>query len=84
MAGKKHDTGKLVQTKSFYGSHENMVVNAEEFDLVLKEDEVICEDGDGCYITFRNRLDTGLADPRRFHSASRKVVKKKEKELDKV
>jgi hypothetical protein len=51
-----------------------MVVNAEGFDLVLKEDEVICEDGDGCYITFRNRLDTGLADPRRFHSASRKGI----------
>jgi len=84
MANKKHDTGKVIATKSFYGSHAEMVVDSSEFDVKLSENEVVCVDQDGFYITFKDRLDSGLADPRRFHNKSRKTVQKVDKELDKV
>ena len=32
----------------------------------LDNGKVICEDDKGKYITFSNRLDSGLADPRRI------------------
>lgn len=84
MANKKHDTGKVISTKSFYGSHAEMVVDSSEFDVKLSDGEVVCSDQDGFYITFKNRLDSGFADPRRFHGQSRKVVQKVDKEVDKV
>ena len=31
----------------------------------VDDDKVICEDDRGRYITFKSRLDNGLADPRR-------------------
>ena len=82
MASKKHDTGKVIATKSFYGSHAEMVVDPKEFDVVLKENEVVCADQDGFYVTFKDRLDSGLADPRRFHSKTRKAVNKRVEKVD--
>ena len=56
---KRHSTGKFITTKSWFGSHAEMVV--EE----LEDGMVVCEDDRGRYITFKDRLDTGLADHRR-------------------
>lgn len=56
---KRRETGNIITTKSWFGSHSDMVV--EEVD----DDKVICEDDRGRYITFKSRLDNGLADPRR-------------------
>ena len=58
-ARSRHVTGSDITTKSWFGSHSDMVV--EE----LEGGKVICEDNRGKYITYANRLDNGLADPRR-------------------
>ena len=53
------ETVNSVTTKSLCGCHAEMVI--EELD----GEKVICEDDRGRYITFKSRLDNGLADPRR-------------------
>jgi hypothetical protein len=58
--GRRHVTGKMITTKSWFGSHAEMVV--EE----LEDGKVVCEDDNGKYITFADRLDNGLADTRRL------------------
>lgn len=63
---KQHDTGKSVTTKSFFGSHAEMVVDHSSFNLTLSDNEVLCKDDSGYYVTLRDRLDNGLADPKRF------------------
>lgn len=64
-SSKKHVTGVTITTPSQYGSHSSMVSNT---DYKLDENEVVCEDERGIYITQRSRLDTGLADPNRYNS----------------
>jgi len=65
LSKKKHDTGRTITTKSVYGSHADMVENASDFGLTLGDNQVLCKDDDGYYITLKDRLDTGLADPYR-------------------
>tara|TARA_B100000700_G_scaffold195735_1_gene215443 strand:- start:23850 stop:24083 length:234 start_codon:yes stop_codon:yes gene_type:complete len=64
--GRKHVTGTSITTKSWFGSHADMVV--EE----LEGGKVKCEDERGFYITEKRKLDSGLADPNRY-SAKRGV-----------
>ena len=50
---------------SQYGSHASMV--DEEATKGLNDTKlVVCKDEHGTYITERNRLDSGLADPNRY------------------
>lgn len=49
-----------VTTESRFGSHKSMVVK------YLDNNECICKDDLGEYITLTSRLDNGLADPKRF------------------
>ena len=68
---KQYETGKSVTTKSWFGSHEDMVVDPAVFAsggaaANLKDDEVVCEDDKGYYITEKRRLDNGMADPNRY------------------
>lgn len=56
----KNETGKTITTPSAYGSHAVLVIKE------LNEYEVLCEDEDGEYVTFKDRLDTGMADPKRW------------------
>ena len=58
-SGKRHSTGTTITTKSWFGSHEEMVVED------LGDGKVICEDSRGRYITDKDRLDNGLADQNR-------------------
>ena len=58
--GKRHSTGNIITTKSWFGSHAEMVV--EE----LEDGKVVCKDDKGTYTTEKNRLDNGLADPNRY------------------
>lgn len=58
-SGKRHSTGTTIATKSWFGSHEEMVVED------LGDGKVICEDSRGRYITDKDRLDNGLADQNR-------------------
>ena len=62
----KHVTGNSITTKSWFGSHAEMVV--EE----LTDGMVVCEDDKGKYITDAKMIDSGLADPNR-HELNRKI-----------
>ena len=67
----RHQTGNSVTTPSWFGSHASMVVDHTEAqisgcDVNLSEDQVLCKDDRGYYVTQKNRLDNGLADPKRY------------------
>ena len=72
---KRHDSGRDITTPSAFGSHASMVVSAEEYGLELDEGQVLCKDDDHVYITDRNRLDCGLADPNRYSGKSVELKK---------
>jgi len=57
---KGYESGREITTKSWFGSHADMVV--EE----LEDGKVTCKDGRGTYTTYKTRLDNGLADPNRY------------------
>ena len=58
----------VLEAPSRYGSHASMIdENLQE--AVADEGWVILRDENGVYNTTRDRLDTGLADPRRYDSA---------------
>ena len=60
-------TGNTITTKSWFGSHSEMIV--EE----LSDGLVVCEDDKGKYITNHKMIDSGLADPNRYE-LNRKVA----------
>jgi len=71
MPPKKHkdkDSVRTIETPSPYGSHSNMVVDIDEQAQGhnIPKDKAICKDERGYYITFKNRIDNGLADPCRY------------------
>ncbi len=57
---------QTTEVPSLYGSHEYMVVDQVTIGDV---EWVALRDEKGVYNTSRDRLDTGLADPRRYDSA---------------
>lgn len=67
---RRHTTGNIITTKSWFGSHADMVVSPEEYhennSQTISEEEVVCKDDKGYYITLKSRLDNGLADPKRY------------------
>ena len=68
---KGYETGKKITTKSWVGSHADMVVDPSVFAsggavANLQDNQVFCQDDKGYYITERSRLDNGLADPNRY------------------
>jgi len=70
LSKKRHETGRTINGPSPFGSHAEMVVDHSGFDLDLCQDQVLCWDGDEYYITTKDRLDNGLADPRRYSGKS--------------
>jgi hypothetical protein len=72
---KQHDTAKVITTKTPYGSHLEMVVDKDDYDVIINDEQVLCEDEKGVYVTLKNRIDSGLADPNRY--SSRKTINKK-------
>lgn len=56
---KKHDIGVTITTPSPYGSHLSMLVRE------LEDGRVVLKDDFGEYVTTRDRLDNGMADPNR-------------------
>lgn len=68
---KKHkdkDTVRNIETPSPYGSHSSMLVdiNDEAKGHNVPKGKVICKDERGYYVTYKNRIDNGLADPCRY------------------
>lgn len=74
----RHDSGIKITTKSPYGSHADMVVNHEEYEVELQSDEVLLQCDTHFYITKRKRLDDGLADPARYSGKKLFLQKKTE------
>ena len=79
---KKRDTSQGWTTPSRFGSHSSMVVDPtsipewnKNMSLTLSGDEVLCEDDEHYYITKKNRLDTGLADPSRYSRKNQILIK---------
>ena len=67
----RHQTGNSVTTPSWFGSHESMVVDHSEVqiggqDVALSENQVLCKDDNGYYVTEKKYLDSGIADPNRY------------------
>lgn len=77
---RKHETGRTITTKSPYGTHSNMLVTDEEVLKRLHFDEfetaqfVLVKDDEGYYITQKNRVDSGLADPNRYDTKYREKM----------
>jgi hypothetical protein len=71
----KHQTGRSVTTKTPYGSTSDMIVEsvAEFKDLQLNDGQVVLQDDDGYYITERNRVDSGRADPNRYANPTKRI-----------
>lgn len=53
---------------SRFGSH-NIMVDAEASAKLEDQTKVVLNDEHGSYVTERNRLDTGVADPNRFETS---------------
>jgi hypothetical protein len=70
----KNFAGKYITTPSAFGSHSSMIVEASKYgENVLLENQVICKDDEGFYITTKNRIDDGLADPNRYANQSTRI-----------
>jgi regulator of RNase E activity RraA len=65
----QHSTGTVVTTKTHFGSHANMVIAISG--VMIGENEVICKDDNGYYVTEKTKLDNGLADPNRYTLSKR-------------
>ena len=66
-ARSRHVTGTSVTTKSWFGSHSEMIVEQ------LEDDLVVCEDDRGRYVTNMKMVDSGLADQNRYE-LNRKIA----------
>lgn len=67
---------------SRFGSHLSMV--DEELTKKLDDvNKVVCNDEHGSYVTFRNRLDSGVSDPARYETKRVEYLCRKNSELDK-
>jgi len=71
---KRFETGRKITTESWFGSHQSMVVDHTEFDLELSDNEVLLKDDTHFYITTKDRLDTGIADPNRYANSKATYV----------
>jgi hypothetical protein len=70
-----HQTGTSITTKTHFGSTSDMVVDHNQYKyvedgrpVVLNEKlgAILCKDDKGFYMTFKNYIDSGLADPNRY------------------
>jgi len=75
--GKKHETGRTITGKSAYGTHSDILIDASEsLTKFLNEHPmavIAAQDDAGPYLTYKDRVDSGLADPCRFDNKTRTV-----------
>lgn len=79
-----HDSGSIVTTKTFFGSTSDMIVDLSQFnpiDRIIQDNEVVCKDDKGYYITLKSRIDSGMADPNRYANASSRIDLSEQKVL---
>lgn len=85
----KHITGSTVTTKTHFGTTADMIVDHSsivfENNPTIEDNQIVCKDDNGYYITFKNRVDSGLADPNRYgNTKSRLTVSKGENNVANV
>lgn len=68
-----HQTGTTVTTKTHFGSTSDMIVDHTKYKVNINENEVLCKDDRGFYITSKSRIDSGIADPNRYANNSARV-----------
>ena len=77
-----HDSGSVITTKTPYGSTSDMIVDhtkyryiADNGPVIINENlgGVVCKDDKGFYMTFKNRIDTGMADPNRYGNSFMRI-----------
>jgi hypothetical protein len=79
-----HDTGTVITTKTAFGSTSDMIINLSDYttesqEINLNENQVICKDDKGFYITTKDRIDSKIADPNRYANHKNRInLKKKE------
>lgn len=63
-----HQTGTVITTKTHFGTTSEMIVDMSNYESPsnLSEDQIVCKDDRGFYITNKNRVNSGLADPNRY------------------
>ena len=71
---RQHESGTVVTTKTPYGSDSSMIVDLSQYKPIsINADEVVCKDDRGFYVTKKNRIDSGMADPNRYSSYKSRV-----------
>lgn len=80
LSHKRYDTSKSISGPSPYGSHAEFVVDHSGFDLKLDDKQVLCQDERGYYVTYRDRIDNGAADPNRWTEMRISLPQPQEKE----
>lgn len=68
-----HQTGTSITTKTHFGSTGDMVVDHSSYKISLNDNQVLCKDDRGFYVTCKTRIDSGLADPNRYANISARV-----------
>lgn len=61
----KHQTGRVITTKTPYGTTSDMIVEDESLlsKVELNKGQVLAKDDSGYYITCSHNVDNGLSDP---------------------
>lgn len=76
-----HQTGTTITTRTAFGSDSDMIVDLSSYKPIsIGNDQVVCRDDRGFYITQKNRIDTGLADPNRYANTKSRIVLEELKE----
>lgn len=75
----KHVTGRVITTKTHFGSTGDMVVDHSTLqndghDINVPDTSVVCKDDDGYYITNKSMIDSGLADPNRYANVKSRIM----------
>lgn len=77
-----HQTGMAVTTKTHFGSTIDMVIDHTKYKytednkpVMINEDTkmVVCKDDRGFYMTPKNRINSGLADPNRYANQNMRI-----------
>lgn len=73
-----HETGTVITTKTAFGSTSDMIVDINDYisdpAIVLEDNQVICKDDRGFYITSKNRIDNRTADPNRYANEKARIT----------
>ena len=73
---RKHETGRLVTTKTAFGITSDMVVNDNEIlsKVTIADGMVLVKDDAGYFVVPKNRVDDGMACPLRYSEEYRDAM----------